>query len=171
MIGRPFNDRPVEMNALRRVRRVPPRMLVLAVAIWLLLWLARAVLLLVPLRRLVRFYGDDHGANPSIPLASPAEIARAWSIARAIALAVKYSPSSANCYPQALVARSLLSVRRIPHGLFFGVAPADHTEPLAAHAWVMVGPLAVCGGDAFDRYTVVRCFITIGKGDPYRPAA
>lgn len=159
------------LSALRHLKRVPRRMLALAGAIWLLLWLARLALLLVPLRRLARFYGDDHGVDLSIPLASPTAVARATRIGRAIALAVKYSPRSANCYPQALVAHGLLSARRIPHGLFFGVARASFPEPLAAHAWVMVGPLPVCGGDAFGSYTVVRCFITLGRDSADQPAA
>ena len=169
MIRRHFNPLGIVRRKLHSARRLPPRALALAGASWLLLWLARLVLLLVPLRRLVRFYGDDQGVDPAIPLVSQVEAARAWRIRRAIALAVKYSPPSANCYPQALVARSLLFARNIPHGLFFGVTRARHLEPMAAHAWVMVGPLAVCGGNGFEKYTVVRCFITLGSGAADQP--
>jgi hypothetical protein len=171
MTGRYFNLFGSVPRAVRGVLRMRPRTVVLAGAVWLMLWAARLVLLLVPLRRLVKYYGDDHGVTLSIPLAAPRESARARGIARAIALAVRYSPRSANCYPQALVARLLLRARGIPHGLYFGVARAGALEPMAAHAWVMVGPFAVCGGNGFDQYTVVRCFITMGGNAADKPAA
>ena len=109
---------------------------------------------------MVRFYGRDHGVNPAVPLVSDAQIERARTIGRAIELAVRYSPTFANCYPQALVARTLLRVRRVPHALFFGLQHNPDTDAMEAHAWVMVGPLPVTGGHSFGQYTVVRSFLS-----------
>jgi hypothetical protein len=146
---------------LRKIRsafRLPPRRLGLVLLLWLSLWVARLVITLCPLRRLARLFGRDHGATSVVLKVTEAQIAQAWRLRTAIALAVKYSPSSANCYPQALVARLLLNVKRLPHALFFGLRRNDQTKALDAHAWVMVGPVAVTGGNGFESYAAVRCF-------------
>ena len=145
---------------LRTVVTLPVGFTALAALAWVLLWPARAAVLTIPLRYLVRMFGEDCGVSPAIPLVSEGQIAKARGIARAIALAVRYSPKSANCYPQALVARLLLRVRRIPHGLFFGLRRDPETDAMEAHAWVMAGPLPVTGGHGFARYTVVRSFLS-----------
>jgi hypothetical protein len=149
---------------LRKIRsafRLPIRSLGMVLFMWLLLWVARLVIALCPLRRLARFFGHDHGAMSLIPVASEAQIARATRLRAAMVLAVKYSPSFANCYPQALVARLLLRAKRLPHALFFGLKRNDQTRALDAHAWVMVGPVAVTGGNGFESYAAVRCFASV----------
>jgi hypothetical protein len=148
------------LQKFRSAARLPPATIALVGLVWSLLWLARLLLLLVPLRFLAKFYGTDHGIDTAIPIASPTQIISAIQIGHAIALAVKYSPTAANCYPQALVARLLLWAARIPHGLFFGLQRGKQADMIAAHAWVMVGSVAVCGGNSFDNYVVVRSFIT-----------
>jgi len=149
---------PVLLRKLRTAAGLPVKVLGLTALVWCLLWPARLLVMLFPLRQLARFYGRDHGTEISIPEASSAEMISARNIGRAIALAARYSPSSANCYPQALVARLLLRVRKAPHGLFFGLRRDAQAEIIEAHAWVMVGEVPVSGGDSFDSYTVVRCF-------------
>lgn len=149
--------------ALRKLRTavsLPLGFTAMAIAAWLLLWPARLAVLTIPLRHLVRSFGTDHGVNPSVPLVSENQTERARKIRRAIALAVKYSPKSANCYPQALVARLFLRLRGIPHALFFGLRRAPDSDAMDAHAWVMAGPLPVTGGHSFHRYTVVRSFLS-----------
>lgn len=127
---------------------------------WFLLWAARIAIALCPLRFLARLYGRDCGASAYIPLACDADIARACQIGTAIALAAKYSPSSANCYPQALLARLLLWISDVPHALFFGIERGSSSSDLKAHAWVMVGPVPVAGGHGFEHHAVVRCYVS-----------
>lgn len=153
--------RPV-LRKLRGIARLPPGFVLLTGVAWLGLWLARVVILLVPLRHSVRLYGQDWGLAACLPLADPDQMARADRIRRALQLAVKYSPASANCYPQALVARFLLARAGLPHALFFGVRREG--AELKAHAWVMIGRLAVSGGDCFGTYTVVRSFFSPPPG-------
>lgn len=146
---------------LRKIRsafRLPPRRLGLVLLLWLSLWAARLVITLCPLRRLARLFGRDHGTTRVVPKVTEVQIVQARRLRTAIALAVKYSPSSANCYPQALTARLLLRAARLPHALFFGLRRSDQAKVMDAHAWVMVGPVAVTGGNGFDSYAVVRCF-------------
>jgi hypothetical protein len=145
---------------LRRAMRLPVGFVVGALLAWVLLWPARVVVLTIPLRHIVRLYGSDHGVNAAIPLVSEAQIKRARTIRDAITLAVRYGPKSANCYPQALVARLFLWSRGVPHALFFGLRRSPEKPQMDAHAWVMAGPLAVTGGYSFDRFTVVRSFLS-----------
>lgn len=148
------------LRKLRTAVTLPFGFTAMAAVAWLLLWPARIAVLTIPLRHLVRSFGTDHGVSPSVPLVSDEQADKARSIGRAIALAVRYSPSSANCYPQALVARLFLRMRRIPHALFFGLRRDSETDEIDAHAWVMAGPWPITGGHSFGRYTVVRSFLS-----------
>jgi len=127
---------------------------------WLLLGIYRALILTLPLKRMAPFYGEDIGVATWIPLAGPDDIRRAMDIRSTVAIASRYCPWTANCYPKALAARSLLRLYRVPHAIYFGLAREPATGDLAAHAWVMAGPVAVSGGGAsFGRYRVVRMFL------------
>ncbi|QUL37820.1 lasso peptide biosynthesis B2 protein [Erythrobacter sp. JK5] len=162
MLGKALELFPALGRKLRTAAGLPIATVGLTGAVWVLLWPARLAVAIFPLRRLVRFYGRDHGARVVIPEASSRELDLARQIGEAIAIAVRYSPASANCYPQALVARALLRWRRVPHGLFFGLRRGSDDKEMEAHAWVMVGDCAVSGGNSFDQYTVVRCFSSPG---------
>ncbi|MEM8980598.1 MAG: lasso peptide biosynthesis B2 protein [Pseudomonadota bacterium] len=138
-----------------------PRFLFLTGFAWTALWVARLIIILIPLRKLVKAFGKDRGTEAVVPLANQDELRRSIRIANALKLAVKYSPRSANCYPQALVARYLLKRAQVPHGLFFGLRREN--DEMKAHAWVHVGPVAVTGGHSFEHYTVVRSFLSDAK--------
>lgn len=144
---------------LETAARLPFSTVLLAGLAWWLLWPARAAIILIPLRRLAPIYGLDRGADTTIPTVSAVQVARARMLRTALAIAVRYSPAFANCYPQALTARLLLWSARVPHALFFGLDRSSGHNGLRAHAWIMVGPVAVCGGNSFDHHTVVRCFV------------
>lgn len=126
---------------------------------WLLLGLYRALILTLPLKRMAPFYGEDLGVENWVPLANPAQIRRARDIRSTISIAAKYCPWTANCYPMALAARTLLRLYRVPHAIYFGLARSDEPKGMDAHAWVMVGPVPVSGGASFGRYRVVRMFV------------
>lgn len=144
---------------LRSVCRTPAFVLVWFAPTWLLLGLARLAILRLSHKRLAKAYGHDFGADAWLALATPRQLHRAYRIRQVVALAVKYSPWVANCFPQALVARLLLGIYGIPYTLFFGVRrSADVQGDIDAHAWVMTGGLPVTGGASFGEFTVVRMF-------------
>ena len=126
---------------------------------WLLLGLYRALILTLPLKRMAPFYGEDLGVENWVPLANPAQIRRACAIRSTISIAAKYCPWTANCYPKALAARTLLRLYPVPHAIYFGLARSDEPKGMDAHAWVMAGPVPVSGGASFGRYRVVRMFV------------
>lgn len=143
---------------LRTIWALPLFTLVWLFPVWVLLGLSRLAILTVPLRRLSPLYGQDIGICPWIPLANAQETARARDIRRVIGLAASYSPWTANCYPQALVARILMGLYGLPYAIHFGLRRDGAGHEIAAHAWVVCGPVAVTGDHSFGAYTVVRSF-------------
>jgi hypothetical protein len=126
---------------------------------FLLLGVARAILLTVPFRHIAPWLGQNREASAVVPLASVAEIADAAHIGRAIGTAARYTPWESKCLAQAMVARLLLGALDLPYALFLGVNKRADAG-LTAHAWVCIGPLAVTGGSGFDTYTPITTFIS-----------
>lgn len=126
---------------------------------WLLLGVGRALVLLIPFRRLAPWLGENVGTTASVPLLAPHQIARAMQIKRVVLLASRYWPWDANCFAQALTARWLLALHGVPHALFFGVSRSAGGAAMRAHAWVAAGPVPVSGGSGFGEFGVVACFL------------
>jgi hypothetical protein len=143
--------------------RLPGFVLLWLVPVWAMIGLASLAILLVPMRRLGPWFGRNLGAVAFVPLASSTQRRRAEQIRTAIAVAVKYAPFRSNCYPQAIVAQALCRLYRIPYALHFGAAfdaPPGGERMLKAHAWVVSGPVALCGGNrSFRRFGVTGCFV------------
>lgn len=125
---------------------------------WLLLGICRLVILVFPFRRLAPWLGMPIGAVAWVPLVSLDTEASAFSIARVIQMASRYTPWNSNCFPQALTAKVMLKLYGIPYSLFFGVDTKARTG-IAAHAWVVAGKVRVTGGEGFGKFTVVGCFV------------
>ncbi|MEM6478543.1 MAG: lasso peptide biosynthesis B2 protein, partial [Pseudomonadota bacterium] len=134
--------------------RLPPKLLLAVLASWVLLFVARALIIFCPTRWLARFYGVDQGVGAALLLADHGALRAAARVRKAIEIALRSCPAWANCYPQALVARFWLWALGHPHVLFFGLRK-NGERSVDAHAWVMVGALPVTGGDGFAQFTVV----------------
>jgi len=124
---------------------------------WLELGLSRALILVVPFRTLAPRLGTAQGTAANVPLLTPGQEARARAIGRTIRLAARYTPWTSNCFPQAVVARTMLGMHGIPYAIHFGLMP-DGNAGMRAHAWVVAGRVPVTGGHSFDHYTVVGVF-------------
>ncbi|MBO9520031.1 MAG: lasso peptide biosynthesis B2 protein [Nocardioidaceae bacterium] len=125
--------------------------------------LTRLLILCVPfrvVRRLLGFdpRGDDGHEQSDSPdvLLTPVQRARADRIGLVVQVAAQHTPWRSECYPQALTARILLGLRKIPHRVSFGLRRDG--DRLAAHAWVTAGGTPVVGGDGRD-YTEVASFV------------
>jgi hypothetical protein len=133
---------------------------------WILLGVSRGAVLLVPFRRVAAILGEARGPQGLAPQASARQMQRARRIGRVIRVAARYTPWDSNCFAQAVTARLLLGLYRIPCAVFFGLAHDDGpARALQAHAWVCSGDVAVSGGANVGRYTVVACFVAPG-GSP-----
>lgn len=122
----------------------------------------RAALLLVPFHHLAPLLGRNLQALPVVPLVGRADIVRAGHIGAAIRTAARYTPWESKCLAQAMAARLLLGLNRIPYGLYLGL---DKRNPggMTAHAWVYAGSMAVTGGDSFGQFTLVSTFVAPGS--------
>jgi hypothetical protein len=129
------------------------------VPLWLLLGLSKAVIFTVSFRRLAPRLGAAVGVAPWVPVLVPAQEARAWQISRAVCLAARYTPWDSNCFPQAVAARILLGLYRIPYALYFGLRRDPETREFKAHAWIAAGRVRVTGNESFSQFTVVGCFV------------
>ena len=137
---------------------------------WVALGVSRALILAVPFRRLAPRLGTAQGTSAHVPLLTQSQESRARAIGRTVRLAARYTPWTSNCFPQAVVARMLLGIHRIPYAIHFGLMPESRTgsgapAPAAprsagmrAHAWVVAGRVPVTGGHSFHQYTVVGVF-------------
>ncbi len=127
--------------------------------VWLLLGVSRALILAVSFKRLAPGLGVHDGASPWVPLLNGSQERRAREIGRLIRLAARYTPWKSNCFPQAVTARVLLGLYRIPYVLYFGLTRDPEAGEMKAHAWVAAGRVPVTGGAAFGQFTVVGCFV------------
>lgn len=125
----------------------------------LLLGLSRVALLVVPFRWISPRLGHNLRTAAVVPLAGHAETARALRIGHAIQAAARYTPWDSACLAQAMTARILLGLNRLPYALFLGAAKGPDSG-LTAHAWVCTGRVAVTGGHGFTSYTVVGTYLS-----------
>jgi Transglutaminase-like superfamily len=138
---------------------------------WFLLGIAKALIFTMSFRRLAPRLGVSMGIAPWIPLLSPADEKRALMIGRTVRLAANYTPWDSNCFPQAVTARWLLGLYRIPYALYFGLMRGDDGDELKAHAWVMAGRIRVTGGISFGHFTVVSVFVAPSLAKQPHPAS
>jgi hypothetical protein len=127
---------------------------------WCLLGVAKALILAVAFNRLSPWFGDSAGIEPMRPLIDPSQVSRAVQIGRVIRMAARYTPWNSNCFPQAIVARMILGLYRIPYAMYLGVMRDPSGPGLQAHAWVAAGRIDVTGGASFSRFTVVAMFLS-----------
>lgn len=145
---------------LASARRLPPFVLVWVLPAWVLIGLSAAVIALLPFRRIAPWLGSNLGAVAVRPPIDAAQERRALLIAQTIELAGRHARFRADCYPQALTARLLCALWRIPCAVHFGVAiGGEDSAKLRAHAWVCAGSIIVSGGaGSFANHTPVACF-------------
>lgn len=149
--------------AVRKTASLPLFELAWAFPAWVMLGVARAAVLQVPFRRLTRHLGTHIGMAPWVPLLTPEQERRADHIGRVVRRSAMFTPWESNCFNQAITARILLGLYRIPYCLYFGQRPAKNREPgkeIEAHAWVAAGKVRVTGATSFGKFPVLGCFVS-----------
>ncbi|HCS28295.1 MAG TPA: lasso peptide biosynthesis B2 protein [Spongiibacteraceae bacterium] len=124
---------------------------------WVLLALARLTVLFVPFHRIAPFLGRPAPIAAWTPVLTRNQLRAARILKCAIATAARHTPFEASCLTQAIAARVLLGLAGIPYALYFGVSH-DTDKILEAHAWIVCGPVWVCGGNGFRSYAPIHCF-------------
>lgn len=154
------------VRKLRTYRQLPLFVQLWLPLAWLLLGVARWLILHMAFARLAPWLGQSVGASPFVPLLSGAQQVRAMQVGHVVRVAARFTPWTSNCFPQALVARWLLGLYGVPYTLCFGLQRAQGVDDVQAHAWVASGPVAVTGGRSFGLFTVVGVFATPGVAGP-----
>jgi hypothetical protein len=151
----------VVIRKARSLARQPVLIWLLLVPSWVLLGLARALILARSFQRLSHWLGRKaDGLEPVRPVISPHQATRAVQIGRVIRMAARYTPWTSNCFPQAVVARVFLGLFGIPYALYFGLRRDLTQSEMQAHAWVVAGDVPVTGGESFSRYTAVGVYLS-----------
>jgi hypothetical protein len=148
---RPAPRRPGAAPLHRRVRawartaaRDPARVLLL-LRVYALLVVTRGVITCLPLRAITRHLGTPMEETPTGAVPS-SQLRYARRVGWAVLRATPYTPTTSNCYPQALTAWWLLHRRRIPTTFYYGAAFDESGSELVAHVWLRCGDLMVTGG-------------------------
>ena len=153
------------LSSLLRVARRDPRLAFLALQVYVLLIGARGIITAFPLRRITAHLGTPQAETSSLGLLDH-QLRYAHRVGWAIAKLSSHTPTTSNCYPQALTARWLLHRRGIPSTVYYGAAFQSGRSALAAHVWVRCGPLTVTGGAVGQRLQALTSF----ADTPERPA-
>jgi len=122
--------------------------------------LARGAVLTLPFRTIAARLGTTP-ITSATHLAS-AQVVPAQQIGWAVRTVARYTPWDSNCLAQAIAAKTMLRLRRIPSTLYLGVAKKV-TDPaqLEAHAWVTYGDQVLTGAPGHERFTIIATY-----GDP-----
>lgn len=127
---------------------------------FLLCGLARASINLLPLRRLMPYFGQFNKTITVSTLVSTEQRRQAYLIGKSVRLAAKYTPWDSSCLTQAMVAKFWCRLYRIPYIFYIGFAKAvEESSGYKAHAWITAGPVAITGGNGLADYHVVSSYV------------
>ena len=128
--------------------------------LWIGLGISKLLIFTLSIERLTPFLGSPLDLHTKAPHITKLDTETAINMGRAIRLAARYTLWDSNCFPQAILARLMLRLYRIPHVLYFGLNRHHATHDLNAHAWVVAGQVSVTGGAlSFNQYTVVGAYL------------
>lgn len=141
-------------------RRLPPFVLIWLLPAWLLIGGASAMIALVPFRRIAPLLGVNLGATTHSPACTPAQTLRARHIGMAVSIAASYAPFRSNCLPQAMAAKALCVLWRVPCAVFLGIERERPAGEFRAHAWTSCGTVVPTGGAvSFRTHVPLSCFV------------
>lgn len=131
--------------------------------VFVLLALARLIILLIPFRHYSRLLGEYAKTDMYTPILSTAQIDKARRLGRVVRVTATITPWDSLCLVQALVACLLLRLTNIPYIMHFGLERNkgfSGDKPMNAHAWVVTGAVAVTGGRSLPTFTVVGSYVS-----------
>ena len=149
---------PLLIRKIKTVARQPLFVWLWILPVWIFLGITKTLIFTVSFKRLYPWLGQKVAVAPWSPLLTDPQQKRAQQIGRVVRMMAKYTPWNSNCFPQAVTARLLLGLYRVPYVLCFGVRRDAAGQPMQAHAWVVSGRIHVTGGDSFSRFTTVAMF-------------
>lgn len=93
----------------------------------------------------------------------PERVALVRRISWAIGAVAKRVPWRTKCLEQALAAKAMLRMRRVPNTMYLGVARnGEQRSSLDFHAWLRAGTFHVTGGQHVDGFAILSKFADTG---------
>ena len=130
--------------------------LTIAEAMWSLV-LAKALIGSRPLKSLHRRFGKLNGAY--LEKLSPGEAVSSRQVQVALLKTIAVVPWRSVCLDQAIACMFMLSRRKIPFVIFFGVCKdPDKKDKMKAHAWIQCGDRVLIGETDDNQFRVVAHF-------------
>ncbi|TQV85348.1 lasso peptide biosynthesis B2 protein [Aliikangiella sp. M105] len=122
--------------------------------------LIRAMILLIPFRKIAMYLGKYHHNYQLSCLASDKQLGIARRIGHVIKLVARYTPWDSKCFVQVIMARTLLGWYQIPYVIHFGARlTRQKKKPMTAHTWIKVGPWIITGRQGHQSYGVVGSYL------------
>ncbi|MEO1729404.1 MAG: lasso peptide biosynthesis B2 protein [Pseudomonadota bacterium] len=141
------------------IRHTTLRQKFAAPILYVVLGLARAMVLSMPFRSYAPLLGELAQDNAACASPSASEANRAMRIGYLIEGVAQFTPWNSNCLAQAIVASLCLRLLKIGYSVHFGVAKSgDGAASLEAHSWVMAGEYPVTGFEEAQGMTCLRTF-------------
>jgi hypothetical protein len=130
---------------------------------WMMLVASRGVVQAVPLRRITSYLGQP-GVETPLDDVPRHRYRRVRRIRSAIVLAASLTPTTSNCYPQALTAHTLLRMSRLACTVYYGARFDEAGYALDTHVWVRCGPFFVTGGPGHRQYAALGTYAHLPRG-------
>lgn len=112
--------------------------------------------------KLSRYFGMSCKILIASTLPSAQDLKKAYTIARNLKWVTKKTPWHLSCLSQAILAIYWCRRARIPYILFIGLLKNQKiANKVDGHAWLMVGSLAVSGGDAYKTHDVISSYSNV----------
>lgn len=141
-------------------RRQPAFVLLWLLPAWLLIGLSSLMVAVLPFRRIAPLLGTNLGATEYRPACTPQQMARARRIGATVSIAASYAPFRSDCLPQAMTAKALCALWRVPCALLLGIERERQEGEFRAHAWTSCGNIIPTGGArCFATHVPLSCFV------------
>lgn len=144
----------MRLRPWKRFYRLSFRRKILVLETVFYLGIFRLLLLIVPFRVIAKLL-ERTKQQPQQEI-TPERLQKHREIAASIKTLSQHVPWKTECLVEALCARQMLAVRRIPNTVYFGVSKTK--SDVKAHAWVESGGLILVGASGWEDFTAITKF-------------
>jgi hypothetical protein len=138
-----------------RLKHLSIKRVILVPLIYILLGLNRFIILGMPFKLIANKLGKSMVMS-NVEM-DPQNHNRVMTISQLIRLLSPHTPWQSKCFVQALTAKEIMNLLKIPSTVYFGLARADDGS-LIAHAWVTYGEFIVTGSEGHEKFKVVAYY-------------
>lgn len=143
------------MRKMQTMRSLSFRQLLFFPIIFILLGIARIIILTIPFRVITRIFLESRNKKY---LFTTRKMKVIMDLAKSITIAAKYTPWASKCLVQALIIRLFLRIYSLPNIFYIGIS-YDKDDKFLSHAWISVEDITVIGGqNSFLNFKIIKQF-------------